>query len=203
MSDHERGPQDHPIEVLALQRLLGGMFGAGETRILVGADAHRRDQDHAAHACPRASGGQGTPAFDMNLVGGIGGGVLQDAGAIHHRVDAREMLGPMFGLAGAREIDLDPTQVGAALARRLDAATGAHDLMAVGDEPRDHGRSDETIGADDENPHDARDFSPRRPFARAEIASSVDPRGPGCRPLRYCGHRILVRSHLMSSSTVP
>src|SRR5260221_544642 len=83
-----------------------------------------------------------------------GGGVLQDTGAIHHRVDAREMPGPLFGLTGAREVDLDPTQVGAALARRLDAATSAHDLMAIGDEPRDHGRSDETIGADDENPHD-------------------------------------------------
>src|SRR5438105_952037 len=116
----------------------------------------------------------------MDLMGGIDGRVLQYAGTVHDRIDAREMPAPCFGLAGAREVDLDPVHVGAALTRRLDVASRAHDLMAVGNKPCDHGRTDEAIGADDENPHDGRDLSARRGFARTEIASSGDRPGLSC-----------------------
>jgi hypothetical protein len=78
---------------------------------------------------------------------------LQGAGAVDHGIHAAEQRTPVLRPDHAIEVGVNGRDLREAPGEPLRIAHGRADLMAVGQEPRQHPRSDEAVRAEKEDAH--------------------------------------------------
>ncbi len=110
--------------------------------------------DDAPDACPLAGLEQGSAARDVHAGGRFRGRILEDAGAVHNRIDACEMRQPVLRPDRARHVDGDEPARGKAPGGGTHAAGHRHHLVALLHQPRQYGRADETGCTCKQNAHE-------------------------------------------------
>ena len=141
--DHHGGPQDHPVEVAAHQRLIADVLAAGEGGGGAAVDADGGDMHDAPHARLLAGREQGGRPVHVHAGCGIARAVLQHAGAVDDRVDAGEVRQPVGGRLGLGDVEGDAPRRSGEPAARAGAAHDGRHLVPLAAERRQHRRADQ------------------------------------------------------------
>jgi len=135
-ADHHRGPQDHPVEAALLERRIAFLLAARESGGAAAVDPDRRDLHHAPDPGLFAGAPQGRGRVAMHARERIAQAVLERAGAVHHRVEAREIREPVLGAQHRPQVETQPAGDRHAAGSGIDIAGDAGHLVPLGAKPR-------------------------------------------------------------------
>jgi hypothetical protein len=120
----------------------------------------------ASHACHKARGAAScTPAVSVAQA------VLQGTGAIHHRIDARQMRRPALRPVRLPKVEPDPAFGGDTAGLRACGTPDGDDPVAVAPQPRGNCRPDKAARADQQDAQSGLSFTRRRTGRRSSFVA--------------------------------